>query len=99
MSGVQYFTSEALTVSSTAVGFTASTYGDANFAYVYVDSNDIRVSFGGGTPTATTFTPVSAGDEIILESNDEISRFLAIREGSSDATLRAEFGKRGRGPG
>lgn len=96
MAGVQYFAAEALTVSTTAVGFTASTYGAANFARVYVDSADVRVSFGGGTPTASTFTPVDAGDEIMLESNDEIARFLAIREGGTDATLRVEFGKRGR---
>lgn len=94
MSSAQFFAQEALTVSSTAVGFTASTYGEANYAHVYVDSADIRAFFGGGTPTASTGIPVSAGDEIILENPDEISRSLFIREGGSNATLRANFGRK-----
>lgn len=94
MSGVQFTSQEALTVSSTAVGFTAATYGDTNYALVYVDNADIRVFFGGGTPTASTGIPVSAGDEIILENKSEIERFLAIREGGTDAVLRVNFGSR-----
>jgi hypothetical protein len=94
MSGYQFFAEEALTVSTTAVGFTAATYGGADFAHVYVDTADIRVFFGGGTPTASAGIPASAGDEIILESKDEVSRFRAIREGGTDAVLRANFGVR-----
>lgn len=94
MASVQFFNQEALTVSSTAVGFTAATYVEADYAHIYVDTADVRVFFGGGTPTASTGFPVSAGDEIILEGFDEVSKFLAIREGGTDAVLRANFGKR-----
>jgi hypothetical protein len=94
MARIQFFAEEALTVSSTAVGFTSSAFVNADYAHVYVDGADIRMFFGGGTPTASTGIPVSLGDEIILEGKDEVSKARFIRSGGGDAVLRANFGVR-----
>ena len=94
MASAQFFATEALTVSSTSVGFTAATYGAADYAHVYVDIADARFLCNGTAVTTSNGFPVANHDEIILENADEISRFRAIRDGGTDATLIAQFGKR-----
>lgn len=94
MAAAQFFASEALTVSSTSVGFTAATFAGADYAHVYVDIADVRFRVDGGTASTTNGVPVAVHDEIILESVEEVARFRAIRDGGTDATLFAQFGKR-----
>jgi hypothetical protein len=93
---------QTLTVSTTAVGFTASntykamgstgtTRQYASLAYCTVEDNPARVSVVG-TPTASTGGhEFAAGTEFYLNSADEIRNFLAIRTGGSDAVIHATF--------
>lgn len=94
MASVQFFATEALTVSSTSVGFTSATYVGADYAHVYVDVADVRILATGSTVTASNGVPCAVGDEILLENADEVARFRAIRDGSTDATLIVQFGVR-----
>lgn len=94
MAATQFFAFEALTVSSTSLGFTSATYGQADYAHVFVDTADVRFRLDAGTASSVNGIPASIYDEIILESQEEVSRFRAIRDGGSDATLIAHFGKR-----
>ena len=94
MASVQFFATEALTVSSTSVGFTSATYGAADYAHVYVDIADVRFLANGTAATTSNGVPLANHDELILESAEEVARFRAIRDGGTDATLIAQFGKR-----
>lgn len=96
MAGIQFFNMEALTVGSSSVGFTAATYAGADYAHVYVDETgaDVRFRLDGGAASTTNGISARIGDEIILESADEVIRFRAIRDSSSNATLVAHFGRR-----
>lgn len=94
MASVQFFATEALTVSSTSVGFTSATFGAADYAHVYIDVADVRALATGTAVTTSNGVPLSVGDELILESAEEVARFRAIRDGGTDATLIAQFGKR-----
>ena len=94
MASVQFFAEEALTVSSTSVGFTAATYSNADYAHVYCTIADVRVRLDGGAPTASNGIEMRPGDELILESKDEVSRARFIRDGGTDSTLISHFGGR-----
>ena len=94
MASVQFSAFEALTVSSTSLGFTSATYGQADYAHVYVDVADVRMRLDAGTASTTNGIPLTVGDEVILENADEIARARFIRDGGTDATLVANFGKR-----
>ena len=94
MASVQFFATEALSVSSTSVGFTSATYGAADYAHVYIDIADIRMLDTGAAVTTSNGIPLAVGDEIILESAEEVSRARFIRDGGTDATLISQFGKR-----
>ena len=92
MAAVQFHAFEALSVSSTSLGFTAATYGGANYAHVYVDIADVRIRMDGGAASTTNGIPLRVGDEVLLENADEVSRARFIRDGGTDATLVTNFG-------
>ena len=94
MASVQFNAFEALTVSSTSVGFTSATYGNADYAHVYVDIADVRMRLDGGTASTSNGIPLAVGDEVVLEGADEVARARFIRDGSTDATLVTNFGAR-----
>lgn len=92
-----------LTVSTTAVGFTASNYivaaggnhssdlAKANFAFVTVDAQPIRWSIVG-TPLAGSAGHVYAsGTSFWLFGHDQIQNFKAIRTGGTDGVLHVTF--------
>lgn len=92
---------ERITVSSTAIGFTAATYkptsGDfkgipANIARFTVESADIRYRQDGTDPTTSIGKVIyeTGGDDIIGSQN--IKNFSAIRDGGTDATIDVEYG-------
>ena len=94
MASIESFAYEDLTVGSTAVGFTAATYGnDGDYASVYVESGPIRFRVDAGTPTASVGDTLEQGDRIILTSRQEVVGFRAIRRDGVSATLRCSFGK------
>lgn len=94
MAATQFSSSESLTVGSTSVGFTAATYGQSNFAHVTVEVADVRMNLNGAAATTTNGIPLRPGDEVILESTDEVSRARFIRDGGTDATVTVQFGSK-----
>ena len=94
MASVQFNAFEALTVSSTSLGFTAATFGNADYAHVYVDIADVRMRLDSGAASTTNGIPLTVGDEVVLESAEEVARARFIRDGGTDATLVTNFGVR-----
>ena len=92
MARVQYFAYEDLTVGASSVGFTAATYGNANYAVVLVENGPIRYRLDAGAPTASVGDTLEVGARVFLESAEEVSRFRAIRRDGTSATLRVNFG-------
>lgn len=87
----QFFAYEDLTVSTTSVGFTAATYGSANYAFVLVEGAPVRFRMDAGTPTSTSGTLLNVGDRIELQGTEEIARVRFISKDGASATLRAQF--------
>lgn len=93
---------ESLTVSSTAVGFTAANYNptagnlpdskQAEEVFLRVESNQVRYRLDGTDPTSAVGTILDVGETLTIRGITDISRFRAIATGS-DATLRVEFRK------
>ena len=92
MSAVQYSAFEALSVSTSSVGFTTATYGRVDHAIVMVEGGSVRVRFDGTAPTASVGYILDDGDTLELESDNEIShaRFISVDGGT--ITLHANFG-------
>lgn len=89
---------EAITVSNTAIGFTASkmvpTSGafknhQADAALVTVETNNIRFR-DAGTPTASVGHLLQPGQSVFLESGSQLINFLAIRV-TNDATIYVTY--------
>ena len=88
---------EAITVSSTALGFTAANLALANSLYgrdiknvlVTVETNPIRFTTDGTTPTSTVGHLLSVGDIYTCDGED-VLKFRAIRTGS-DATIHCTY--------
>jgi hypothetical protein len=91
------FAHEALTVSSTALGFTTATYAPtgevtARQAFCNVESADIRYYYHGGTPTASLGHPAVSGSTFTIYGTNNIRNFRAIRS-TTDSTVRCTFAR------
>jgi hypothetical protein len=90
------FAYEDITVSSTAIGATAATInsatGKAAYALFTTETNPLRYTVDGTTPTATLGHLVSAGQQIEVCGFVAVSQLRMIRTGS-DATVRATYYK------
>ena len=84
---------ESLTVPDTAVNFASRPEG-STAALVTVESADIRFWLDGTTPTASVGHVAASGDQIILDSPEEVRLFEAIRKGDDSATLRISYSKK-----
>lgn len=89
---------EKITVSTTAVGFTASkiaptSAGRATLVVCSVETNPIRVRMDGTNPDASTGVAYVAGSTITLNGYQDISRFKAIRSGGADGTLNCQISR------
>ena len=80
---------ETLTVSTTAVGLTAT--DGATQAEITVQSADIRVRGDGAYPTSSIGHLVTADSGIQLTSEKEIASFRAIRDAGVDAVLSITY--------
>lgn len=85
---------EQLTVSSSAVGLTASKYKPstgrpANLAFIRVAGGNVRYRQDGTDPTASVGVPVNVGETLNLEG--DLASYKFIRQ-SVDATLDIEYG-------
>lgn len=97
-----YIGQQTLTVSNTAVGFTASntvknvggsyvSQMRARYAFVTVEDQPIRWSVGGTPEAGTGGHEYAAGTSFWLFSEGDITNFLAIRTGGTDGQLHATF--------
>ncbi len=91
--GPAYRAYESLTVSSTAVSFTAATIPQlADYALVTVESGAVRFRLDGTAPTATVGHELEDGDVLELNQRHELVNAKFIRRDGTDATLRCSFG-------
>lgn len=94
---------EALAVSTTAVGLTATEYqksvstGDskdrvtANRAVITVEAQSLRYRLDGTAPTSTVGHLATAGDVIELNGIHQIVNFLAIRSSGTDSAIHVTY--------
>lgn len=84
---------EQLTVSNAAVGFASIPSGTPtpDWAYVSLETDNIRFWVDGSTPTSSVGHLMTPGDVLILRGKNEISKFKAIRT-NADATLFITYG-------
>ena len=83
---------ESLTVSSTAVSFTAATEAGRNQAFITVETNAVRYRADGTDPSATVGHVLEVGDVLELEDRDEIDKTSFIARDAGDATLSISYG-------
>jgi len=86
--------SEVKTVDNTAggVALTSGTYGTRRYAVIVVETAPVRYLCGGGAPVAgTTGILLNPGDELELDSNEDIASFRAIRETSTNGKLQVIY--------
>lgn len=91
------YATEAITVSSTAIGFTAATYNDGThvplFAQVTLETNPIRVLTTGKPPTSSVgeLWTNSTNVKFTVCGQSSINKFLAIRTGAADAAITVVY--------
>ena len=94
MADVEYFAYEDLSVGTSSIGFTATTFLGADYAQGRVEVGAIRFRLDAGTATASVGDTLEVGDRFTLESREEVARFRAIRRDGVSATVRVNFGKK-----
>lgn len=96
---------EAITVSSTAIGFTSSCievgtgcnnsrqHDEATAASCRLETAEIRFRYDGqvATNASTGGTLLEVGETLTLSGNDVLEKFSAIRTGSSSGTLQCNY--------
>ena len=92
---------EAITVSNTAIGLTATkvrpsaaantpAHGGAFEVFISVETNAIRYRIDGTDPTASEGHPLAAGDKLTVTGHNNIRRLKMIRQ-SADAAVKVTF--------
>lgn len=91
---------EAITVADTAIGFTASkilinqtggTHKRAVAALVSAETQPMRFTVDGTTPTTTVGHLLAAGDYFVVRGEQNVSRFKAIRTTGSSGALQVTY--------
>lgn len=90
--GIQYASSESITVSTSSVGLTTATIAGREEAFITVESQAVRFWLDGTAPTATVGHVLDAGDILRLDSSESLEDVRFIRRDATDATLRCSFG-------
>lgn len=80
---------QSLVVSNAAVRLTPP--ADARAAMVTVDTNPVRFTVDGTTPTAAIGTPVAAGGALEITGDISLRGIQFIRSAAADATLQVEY--------
>lgn len=97
----QAYDHEAITISTTAIGFTSTKVVPDNDqnprpafeAYVTVETDKVRYRLDGTDPTSTTGHELAAGDTLTITGTNNIRRAKFIRSGTGDATLRVTYSR------
>ena len=84
---------ESITVSNTAIGFTAATRNPPtgnkpNKAVFTVETAQIRFTVDGTTPTSSVGFLGYIGDVVSINGEHDIKAFRAIRVSGTDATIQ-----------
>jgi hypothetical protein len=91
----QAFDYESITVSTTAVGLTASKFNSyAAYeikAFMTLESAQIRWRIDGTNPTSTEGHAFEAGTNLTVEGYKNLSQFKAIKTGTSDGVLKVTY--------
>lgn len=97
---LQGFAFEQITVSSTSIGFTATTYAPngsraADMAVVTVETNGIRYRDDGVAPTASVGEPVASATSpnLLVCGQPNVKAVRFIRQ-TSDATISVAYYRR-----
>jgi len=95
---LESFADEQITVSSSAIGFTAGTFSPSGaqpavYASFVVETNAIRYRDSGLNPTSTVGIPMAAASAWAVCDTATISRVRFIRQ-SADATVSASYYRR-----
>lgn len=83
------------TVSSTALalsdftGISAANVAAAKRLWLVVNTNAVRLYYGGTTPTISDGIRIAAGNDFVLFGNEQIGNLEIIRDGASDAEVVA----------
>lgn len=94
------FAYEAVTVSSTSIGFTAGTYNNGQYVAVLaiatLETDSIRFRVDGGVPTSSVGQLVTQASNVSLTicGNASVAFFRAIRT-STDASLKVVYYRAG----
>lgn len=81
---------QQLTVASTSVGLTGAT--GMTFCRGMLETTPIRIALNGSTPTATVGQPVNVGDEVLLNTANDITNFRAISTTGQSGLLSLSCG-------
>lgn len=80
---------ESIDVEDSAIGISDSLIdAKAKKATMILETASIRYRIDGTDPTTTEGKPVQPGQEIILDTYDDIYRFKAIRTGATTGVLK-----------
>lgn len=83
---------QTVTVSNSVIPFPAASLpAAASMALVNIDTNPIKYTIDGSTPSATNGHLVAAGGQFLLLSREEITAFRVIRQGGADAAMCVTF--------
>jgi hypothetical protein len=90
------FAQEAITVATTAVGFTTATYRlsvsrSATHVTLGLATAQIRYRVDGTDPTSSAGRLMEIGDEVVVTGREDIDRFRAIRTGGVSGALTATY--------
>ena len=89
--GHNFFDKEVGTATTSAKKLVATTYLDATYAFITVETAAIRFEVDGSEPTSSTGHPVENGDTIELDSASEIQRFSYIRRDGVNGVLSVSY--------
>ena len=84
---------EQMTVSDSALTLDATKQIGTTGALITAETADVRFRVDGTSPTASVGHKLASGDQLLLESPQEVANFSVIRV-SDDATLFVSFTKK-----
>jgi hypothetical protein len=82
---------ESITVSTTAIGFTAASISGKTKAMCTLESQNIRFRIDGTAPTTTEGHILENGNILYIEGGVSMSNFSAIRDDAVDGTLKCTY--------
>ena len=90
--GADYANFESVTVAASSTSLTSATYGDAQFAFITVETAAVRFTVDGTTVSASVGHVLEPGDSLMLDRNSQIAEVRFYRRDGVSATLRVSYG-------